>query len=303
MGDIKMSFLLGSNADFLFPVVSSVSVLTVQDLTPASISSGKREPFVGLAGSSLTLEVPTADTNLFQSRLLSVTKKLDLDLGSSDDDYESLVINTSRSLQDNFHILLQKLDNDPGVTDDDYYSSLSYSGSGYFTVNFNSLMDKLDSDTHLSSSDFGTLKISELQIITVNFNQDLTYASEVASVISQAVGSSGNIEVSSRNGFVIINSIIKGSEASISIKNTNQSLGFFPSDSYGTNHALLSVSADISVVMVSPTLAAVSVFLDRNTFVFNKPYFIILNDGSSQQVERLSIIRQNLGSANFTAGV
>jgi len=303
-----MSFLLGSNADFLFPVVapvsvSSVSVLTVQDLTPASIVSGKREPFLGLAGSSLVLEVPTADTDLFQSRLVSVTQKLDSDLGASDDDYQSTVIVSGGSLQTRFHVLLQKLDNDTGVTDDDYYSSLSYSSSGYFQSNFNDLMDKLDADTHLASADYGTLKISELQTITVNFDKDLNYASEIAGVISQAVGSSGNIEVSSRNGFVLINSLVKGSDSTISVKNTNQSLGLTVTDAFGTDHNLLSVSADISVVMVSPTLAAVSVYLDRNVFVLNKPYFIVLSDGGSQQIERVSIIRQNLASANFVAGV
>lgn len=293
-----MSFLLGSNADFLFPVVapvsvSSVSVLTVQDLSPASIVSGKREPFANIAGTSLVLEVPTADTSLFTERLVSLTQKLDADLGASDDDYESIVVVSGRPLQDSFHILLQKLDDDTGVTDDDYYSSLSYSTSGYFTSKFNSLMDKLDGDTHLASSDFSDLKISENQTITVNFNTNLLYANEVASVISQALGSSGNLEVSSRNGFVVLNSVIKGSESSISIKNQNQSLGFNVTDVFGNDYALLPVSADISVIMVSSTLAAVSVYLDRNVFVLNKPYFIVLNDGGSQQVERLSIIRQN----------
>jgi hypothetical protein len=298
-----MSFLLGSNADFLFPVVapvsvSSVSVLTVQELSPASIVSGKREPFADIAGSNLVLEVPTADTSLFFSRLVSLTQKLDSDLGASDDDYESLVAVSGRPLQNSFHILLQKLDNDTGVTDDDYYSSMSFSTSGYFTSKFNALLDKLDGDTHLASSDYVDLKISENQIINVNFATNLRYANEVASVISQTIGSANNLEVSSRNGFIVLNSIIKGSESSISVKNQNLPLGFNVTDVFGNDYALLPVSADISVIMASPTLAAVSVYLDRNIFVLNKPYFIVLNDGGSQQVERLSIIRQNVGLSN-----
>lgn len=302
-----MSFILGSNADFLFPVtvpvsVSSVSVLTVQELSPATIKSGKKEPFVGLAGTSLSIEVPTADQSLFYSRLLSVTQRLDSDSGASDDDYEDLVAVMDRSLYDSFHILLQKLDADTGVTDDNYYSSLSYTASGYFTSHFNALMDKLDSDTHLSA-EYANLKISETQTINVNFTQDLMLASEVAAVLSHSVGSSGNLEVTSKGGFVVLNSVIKGSDAVVKIKSPNNILGFSISDIYGTDHLLLPVSADISVVMVSPKLAAVSLYLDRNIFSLNKPYFIVVNDGGSQQVERINFIRQTLGSANFVAGL
>lgn len=262
-----MSFLLGSNADFLFPVsgpvsVSSVSVLTVQDISPATIQSGKREPFVNLAGTSLTIEVPTADTNLFYSRLLSLTQKLDDDTGVVDDDYQSLVAISSRPLSDSFHILLQKLDGDIGVTDDDYHSSLSYSSSGYFSIQFNALMDKLDSDSHVGDSDYSSLKILENQLITVSFTQNLVLASEVAAVLSHAVGSSGNLEATSKNGFVVLKSVVSGSDAHVGIKNNNESLGFSITDVYGSDHQLIPVSADISVVMASTTLAAVSVTLD-----------------------------------------
>lgn len=303
-----MSFLLGSNADFLFPVassvsVSSVSVLTVQDVSPAVVQSGNREPFVNLAGTSLVVEVPTADTNLFYSRLVSVTQKLDNDTGVVDDNYQNLVAIPSRSLSDSFHILLQKLDDDIGVTDDDYHSSLSYSSSGYFTIQFNALMDKLDSDSHVGDSDYASLKISENQTITVNFNQNLLLASEVAAVVSHAVGSSGNLEVTSKNGFVVMKSVVSGSDAHIGIKNNNAPLGLTVRDVYGTDHQLIPVSADISVVMVSSNLAAVSVSLDRNHFSVNKPYFIVMNDGGSQQVERIDISRQTLGSVNFVAGI
>lgn len=303
-----MSFLLGSNADFLFPVtvpvsVSSVSVLTVQDVSPATIQSGNREPFVNLAGTSLVVEVPTADTNLFYSRLLSLTQKLDSDSGVVDDNYESIVAVPSRALSDSFNILLQKLDDDIGVTDDDYHSSLSYSASGYFGVQFNSLMDKLDADSHVSDSDYSNLKIIENQTITVNFNQNLTLASEIAAVISHAVGASGNLDVTSKNGFVVMKSVVSGADAFVGIKNINSSLGLTVRDVYGTDHQLIPVSADISVVMASPKLAAVSVTLDRNLFSVNKPYFIVMNDGGSQQVERISIVRQTLGSVNFVAGI
>jgi hypothetical protein len=302
-----MSFLLGSNADFLFPIsapvsVSSVSVLTVQELAPASIKSSKKEPFVGLAGTSLSVEIPTANQSLFFARLQSATERLDSDLGASDDNYENTVMVLDRSLYDSFHILLQKLDNDTGVTDSDYYSSLSYTASGYFTSHFNSLMDKLEADTHLSS-EYSDLKISEMQTVTVNFNQDLTLASEVAAVISHAVGASGNLDVYSKGGFVVMESAIKGSDAVIKIKSPNNAIGFSLTDIYGTDHLLLPVSADISVVMVSAHLAAVSLYLDRNVFSISKPYFIVLNDGGSQQVERIDLVRQTLGSVNFVAGL
>lgn len=302
-----MSFLLGSNADFLFPVtapvsVSSVSVLTVQELAPATIKSAKKEPFVGLSGTSLSIEVPTADQTLFYDRLIAATQRLDADSGTTDDDYEDEIAVLDRALYDSFHLLLQKLDLDTGVTDDDYYSSLSYTASGYFTSHFNSLMDKLDADTHLSS-EYTDLKISETQTISVNFNQDLMLASEVAAVVSHAVGSSGNLEVTSKGGFIVMNSVIKGSDAVVKVKSPNSVLGFPVTDIYGTDHLLLPVTADISVVMVSPHLAAVSLYLDRNVFSLTKPYFIVLNDGGSQQVERIDLIRQTLGSANFVAGL
>ncbi len=303
-----MSFLLGSNADFLFPVsapvsVSSVSVLTVQDVSPATVKSGNKEPFTNLAGTGLQIEVPTADASLFYSRLLALTQKLDLDTGILDDDYESIVSVPSRALSDSFNILLQKLDDDGGVTDDDYHSSLSYSTSGYFSVQFNALMDKLDDDSHISATDYSSLKIEEKQTISVAFNQNLVLASEIAAVISHAVGASGNLEVTSKNGFVVMNSAISGSDAYIGIKSNNASLGLSVSDIYGTDHQLIPISADISVVMASPKLAAVSVSLDRNLFSINKPYFIVMNDGGSQQVERITIVRQTLGSVNFVAGL
>lgn len=65
-----------------------------------------------------------------------------------------------------FNDLLEKLDNDDGITDSNYFNTLNTSDESLLDTNFNLLLIKLDNDNGITDIDFHTLEISE--VLTIN---------------------------------------------------------------------------------------------------------------------------------------
>jgi len=95
--------------------------------------------------------------HIFVVNFSGMLDKLDNDAGVSDTNYSNNNIDQAYDWITNFNDVLTKLDNDSGVSDINYNSTLAITDPADMRTNFNDLLTKLDNDAGVSDINYSTL--------------------------------------------------------------------------------------------------------------------------------------------------